>query len=78
VSKAIRTLTTDSSNNDGAFTLDEFCARYGLSRSGAYREINAERLAAKKRGARTMIDRAEANRWFEGLPRFESRTEATA
>ena len=29
-------------SDDGAFTLNEFCARYGLSRSAAYREINAD------------------------------------
>jgi hypothetical protein len=61
------------SDQDGAFTIDSFCERYGQSRSSAYREINAGRLVAKKRGARVLIDRAEARRWFEGLPRFESK-----
>ena len=60
-------------DNEGAFTLDEFCARYSLSRAGAYREICARRLTAKKRGKRTVIVRAEAQRWFADLPRFESR-----
>jgi hypothetical protein len=62
-------ITTD----DGALTLDKFCERYGQSRSSTYREINAGRLAAKKRGTRVLIDRAEARRWFSNLPKFEAR-----
>jgi predicted DNA-binding transcriptional regulator AlpA len=65
-------------SDDGAFTLNEFCARYGLSRSAAYREINAQRLIAKKRGSRTVIERTEARQWFTNLPAFESRTAETA
>jgi hypothetical protein len=53
--------------------LTVFASDTGKSRSSAYREINAGRLVAKKRGARVLIDRAEARRWFEGLPRFESK-----
>jgi hypothetical protein len=65
-------------SDDGAFTLNEFCARYGLSRSAAYREINAQRLIAKKRGTRVLIDRAEARCWFERLPHLESRAAEVA
>ena len=66
------------SDQDGAFTIDSFCERYSQSRSSAYREINAGRLVAKKRGARVLIDRADARRWFQDLPRFESRAAEAA
>ena len=56
--------TPFAADEDGAFTLDKFCERYGRSRSSVYREINAGRLVAKKRGARVLIERAEAHRWF--------------
>jgi len=69
-------IPTDGEQQDGAFTLDKFCERFDQSRSSAYREINAGRLAAKKRGARVLIERAEARRWFSNLPKFEARATA--
>jgi hypothetical protein len=66
------------SDPDGAFTIDSFCKWYGQSRSSAYREINAGRLVAKKRGTRVLIDRSEARRWFEDLPRFEFKAATTS
>ena len=71
-------LSANESNQDGAFTNGGFCEQYGQSRSAVYREINAGRLAAKKRGTRVLIDRAEARRWFERLPRLESKTAEVA
>ena len=68
----------NAGDQNGAFTLDKFCECYGQSRSAVYREINAGRLVAKKRGTRVLIDRAEARRWFERLPRFESRAAEVA
>jgi hypothetical protein len=67
-----------AAEQDGAFTLDKFCERYGQSRSSAYREINAGRLVAKKRGARVLIERAEAHRWFSNLPKIEVRAAEAA
>jgi helix-turn-helix protein len=66
-------LSAKESNQDGALTIGGFCEKYGQSRSAVYREINAGRLAAKKRGTRVLIDRAEARRWFSNLPKFEAR-----
>ncbi|MGB8741877.1 MAG: DNA-binding protein [Xanthobacteraceae bacterium] len=63
-------------SEEGALTLGEFCVRYGLSRSAAYREIKAMRLIAKKRGRRTVIERREAQRWLVTLPDFEMHTAA--
>ena len=66
-------------NHDGAFTVDGFCRKYGIGRTAFYEEVTAGRLKAKKRGTRTMIERAEARRWFANLPPLKSRAaEATA
>ena len=42
-------------------------ARYGVGRQLAYDEINAGRLVIKKAGRRTLIGRADAERWLERL-----------
>ena len=64
--------------DDGALTIAEFCARYGLGRTAAYEEINDGRLEARKRGNRTLIPRTAARRWLENLPPLRSRAAETA
>ena len=64
--------------DDGALTIAEFCARYGLGRTAAYEEINDGRLEARKRGSRTLIPRTAARRWLENLPTLKSRAAETA
>ena len=63
---------------DGALTVEEFCRGYRVGRTTAYEEINAGRLTARKRGARTLIERAEARRWFASLPALASQTAEAA
>jgi len=60
--------------DDGAFTLEEFCRRLAVGRTAAYEEINSGRLAARKRGTKTLIARSAARQWFADLPRFEPQT----
>jgi excisionase family DNA binding protein len=67
-----------ASPDDGAFTLEEFCKRYGVGRTAAYEEINSGRLEARKRGTKTLIARSAARQWLAGLPRFEPRTAEAA
>jgi len=57
-------------NHDGAFTVDGFCRKYGIGRTSFYEEVTAGHLKAKKYGKRTMIERAEARRWFANLSSF--------
>ena len=57
-------------NHDGALTVDGFCRKYGIGRTSFYEEVTAGHLKAKKYGKRTMIERAEARRWFANLPSF--------
>lgn len=53
-------------------SVNQFCVLYAIARSSAYRELAAGRLAAVKRGARTLIARAEGERWAATLPAFRS------
>ena len=55
-------LFTMEDNHDGAFTVDGFCRKYGIGRTAFDEEVTAGRLKAKKRGTRTMIERAEARK----------------
>ena len=64
-------------NQDGAFTVDSFCRKYGIGRTSFYEEVTAGHLKAKKYGKWTMIERAEARRWFANLPSFEAQTAET-
>jgi predicted DNA-binding transcriptional regulator AlpA len=59
-----------------AYPLPDFLKRYGVSRSTAYREINAGRLEARKRGSRTIITAEAAQAWLDSLPALEPKTAA--
>lgn len=52
----------------GLFTVNEFCKWASIGRTKLYAEMNAGRLTAKKFGSRTLIPRAEAQKWMEQLP----------
>lgn len=52
----------------GAFSIPEFCKRYGIGRSTAYAEHNAGRLNFRKVGNRSLILHGEAERWAASLP----------
>ena len=51
-----------------AFSIDEFCLRYGVGRQLVYDEINSGRLVAKKVGRRTIIPRLNGEGWLNSLP----------
>jgi len=50
-----------------SYFLPEFCKKFCVSKSSFYREVHANRLRIYKRGKRTMIERAEAERWHANL-----------
>ena len=52
----------------GAMTVAEFCATYNIGRTFLYQQIKEGRLAARKAGTRTLIERSEAERWLRSLP----------
>ena len=66
IEAAVKRLYVDP--NAESFSIEAFCARYGVGRQLAYDEINAGRLVIKKAGRRTLIGRADAERWLEHLP----------
>ena len=57
-----------------AFSVREFCIRYGIGRTHAYQEIAASRLRAVKVGRRTLIPPEVAEAWLAALPELNSRS----
>ncbi|WP_454628445.1 hypothetical protein [Bradyrhizobium cenepequi] len=53
---------------DGAMSIDEFCRRYCVGKTKAYAEAKAGRLQMLKIGSKTVVARAEAQRWLNSLP----------
>ena len=51
-----------------ALTIADFCAAYSVGRSRTYEMIGARELVARKCGKRTLIARADAERWLQKLP----------
>jgi len=51
-----------------AFSIAEFCSRYGIGRTSAYAEIKANRLPIVKVGARTLVLADAAEAWLKKLP----------
>ena len=56
-------------------TVADFCARYSLGKTSAYREVAKGRLRLRKFGSATRIARTDAEAWAASLP---SRTGAAA
>lgn len=50
-----------------AYFIPEFCVKFVISKSAFYREVRAKRLRLYKRGKRSLIEKAEADRWFASL-----------
>jgi excisionase family DNA binding protein len=55
-----------------AFSIPEFCRRYGIGRTNAYQEITAGRLRAVKVGRRTLITQVAAEAWLASLPEMNT------
>jgi len=53
-----------------AYTIGEFAARHGISRSQTYVEIASGRLVARKVNSRTVITKEDAARWRRKLPKM--------
>lgn len=59
-------------HHEGAFTINQFCEHYGVGRTFFYEQVSSGRLAARKAGAKTLILRAEAERWASALPKLQA------
>ena len=56
------------SGHKAAFTVNEFCVRFGICRSLFYAEVRAGRLKTRKAGRRTLVLTRDADSWAEALP----------
>jgi excisionase family DNA binding protein len=54
-----------------AFSITEFCRRYGIGRTNVYEQIAAGRLRAVKAGRRTLITLEAAEAWLAALPELQ-------
>src|SRR5262245_59719694 len=54
-----------------ALSVRAFCQAYSVGRSLAYQLIADGSLVARKAGAKTLIDRSSAERWYNSLPGYE-------
>jgi excisionase family DNA binding protein len=59
-----------------AFSIREFCARYGICRDTFYSEIRRGRLRAIKLGRKTIVLRSDADAWAASLPTLDLRASA--
>jgi excisionase family DNA binding protein len=51
-----------------AFSIEEFCRRFGVGRTKVYEELRRGRLRARKIGRRTIITEDDAEGWLRRLP----------
>ncbi|MBI1252172.1 MAG: helix-turn-helix domain-containing protein [Alphaproteobacteria bacterium] len=54
-----------------AYTVEEFCALYGVRHTKAYELMKTGAVERVKIGAATRITRESAERWFASLPRTQ-------
>lgn len=52
----------------GAFTVKEFLAWSRISRTKFYEEVAAGNIPICKLGKKTLVKRADAERWLDNLP----------
>ena len=62
---------------DGAFTINQFCAWASIGRTRVYELINCGDLKAIKLGSKTLIPKADARAWLASLPALAPRASNT-
>ena len=67
----------NNTDNDGAFTIYDFCAWAHVGRTFAYSLINRGQLKAVKVGGKTLIPKAEARAWLASLPSLRANSPKT-
>ena len=64
--------STKSASAKRAFSIAEFCDRYGIRRTKTYHEIKAGRLRIVKVGRRSLVTETDAEAWLAALPSLKS------
>jgi excisionase family DNA binding protein len=54
-----------------AFSVREFCERFGICRQTFYNQAKHGHIKARKLGRKTVILRSDAEAWLESLPALE-------
>lgn len=62
----------ETETNPEAFTVDRFCATFGLGRTFVYEQIKTRKLRAVKTGARTLILRRDVEDWIGSLKQLDT------
>jgi len=62
----------ESASAKRAFSIAEFCDRYGIRRTKTYQEIKAGRLRIVKVGRRSLVREKDAEAWLAALPSLTS------
>jgi excisionase family DNA binding protein len=62
------TATCAGPNERGAFGVDDCCRYLGIGRTTFYLEVESGNLALRKVGRKSIVTRAEADRWLNALP----------
>lgn len=55
-----------------AYSVAEFLFAYGISRTFFYELVKAKALTTRKAGRKTLVDCAEAERWYSSLSQHAS------
>jgi excisionase family DNA binding protein len=63
--------------NKPAYSINEFCDAYAISRSTFYQQVKRGHINASKCGSRTLISHAAAERWLKRLPRYRNKAVAS-
>jgi hypothetical protein len=59
-----------------AYSLNDFCKRYGICRETARKQIRAGALKARKLGKKVIVLKADAEKWAASLPAPKYRASA--
>ncbi|WP_210317346.1 helix-turn-helix domain-containing protein [Oryzicola mucosus] len=59
-----------------AYSVDDFCAAYGIERTYAYSQMKDGLLAFRKAGRRRLIAKNDADAWLQNLPKGDATIQA--
>ena len=65
-------ISTPTSGAQRAFSIEQFCRRFGIGRTKVYEELKLGRLRARKIGRRTIIAEDDAESWLRRLPSIKT------
>lgn len=64
----LKPVACEGQDLDGAYSVPDFCAAYGVKKTLVYDFIAQKKLRAVHAGRRTLILKRDAQAWANGLP----------